>query len=697
MTPKFLVFFSLIQVISLSSYARLIPISDIQGDTDISALKGSRLTTSGIVTANFDKREPYENAGFRGDIKGFFMQDPSGNPFDKKSDGIFVEGSFSVSPGDSVVLDAKVVERYGLTTLSEAGAVTIISSGNPLPDPVSIRLPLSGGVSFEEYESMLIQIENPLFVTENRNLDNYGELLLSAGNYLFQPTQISDPNDPEKNGVSASGFENVEEIESLFEKNASYSIRLDDARNNSYSKLIPWLSDEYTLRTGSRINGLYGVLSYSFNKFRIFPLQEPDIIYSRRPAPPSFTSELTLCSFNVLNYFNGDGQGGGFPTSRGAETYDDFLKQREKITAAILEIDPDIAGLIEIENDEEGPNSAISDLTRALNSKKGVNEYKYIETGKIRPLQGSADQIKVGIIYKKSSVSPVNLYSILNNSYSSSYKDWSNRPTLAQTFMQNDNSEIFTLVLSHLKSKGSDCNSGGDPDREDGQGNCNRTRTNAAATIAEWLKTDPTNSGDPDFILMGDLNSYSQEDPIDTLRSLGFVNPLSDSLHSYVYSGNHGTLDYGLISKSMQNQVPEAAIWNINSSEPDFLSYYGNTSYYEASAFWSSDHDPVILGLNLNSSPSGIPSFGQVENLCHIYPNPFSGSFTITTPAPDSTGFTVEIYSLSGNLVFHRNFLSAKGKLVITLSPGEDWPKGLYILSIKDLNVKKLIIKSNKQ
>ena len=34
-----------------------------------------------------------------------------------------------------------------------------------------------------------------------------------------------------------------------------------------------------------------------------------------------------------------------------------------------------------------------------------------------------------------------------------------------------------------------------------------------AQRLREWLATDPTGSGDPDFLVVGDLNSYAQEEP----------------------------------------------------------------------------------------------------------------------------------------------------------------------------------------
>ena len=45
----------------------------------------------------------------------------------------------------------------------------------------------------------------------------------------------------------------------------------------------------------------------------------------------------------------------------------------------------------------------------------------------------------------------------------------------------------------------------------------NRTRTLAAQALVDWLATDPTGSGDADFLIMGDLNSYAQEDPIEAV------------------------------------------------------------------------------------------------------------------------------------------------------------------------------------
>ncbi|MEK9139252.1 MAG: endonuclease/exonuclease/phosphatase family protein, partial [Bacteroidota bacterium] len=149
-----------------------------------------------------------------------------------------------------------------------------------------------------------------------------------------------------------------------------------------------------------------------------------------------------------------------------------------------------------------------------------------------------------------------------------------------------------------------------------GQGNCNQTRKMAAQALVDWLATDPTGSGDPDFLIMGDLNSYAQEDPIDTIKagsddtagtSDDYTNLISQFQGTYAYSfvfdGQAGYLDHALANSSLSAQVTGATEWHINADEPDILDY--DTSFkpaaqdalYEPNAYRSSDHDSVLIGL----------------------------------------------------------------------------------------------------
>ena len=148
---------------------------------------------------------------------------------------------------------------------------------------------------------------------------------------------------------------------------------------------------------------------------------------------------------------------------------------------------------------------------------------------------------------------------------------------LIQTFEEVATGERFTIAVNHLKSKGSSCNSVGDPDRLDGQANCPGTRTSAAEALVDYLATDPTGSGDPDFLIVGDLNSYKSEDPITALKDGGFVDLIEqyegDDAYSFVFDGQLGYLDHALANASLASQVVGAAEWHINSDEVPLFDY----------------------------------------------------------------------------------------------------------------------------
>lgn len=97
--------------------------------------------------------------------------------------------------------------------------------------------------------------------------------------------------------------------------------------------------------------------------------------------------------------------------------------------------------------------------------------------------------------------------------------------------------------------------------------------------LVDWLATDPTGSGDPDYLIMGDLNSYAMEDPITAIKtgsddtagtSDDYVNLISNFQGTYAYSytfdGQAGYLDHSLANKSLFSQVTGAADWHINST-----------------------------------------------------------------------------------------------------------------------------------
>src|SRR5690606_29886184 len=118
------------------------------------------------------------------------------------------------------------------------------------------------------------------------------------------------------------------------------------------------------------------------------------------------------------------------------------------------------------------------------------------------------------ILYKTEKVEVVGEYAVLDSSVDPRFDTSRNRPSLAQTFKDKITQEIFTVSVNHLKSKGSECGEG-DDDPIYGAGNCNLTRKAAAEALVEWLETDPTDTGSDMYVIIGDLNSYTMEDPID--------------------------------------------------------------------------------------------------------------------------------------------------------------------------------------
>jgi predicted extracellular nuclease len=325
-----------------------------------------------------------------------------------------------------------------------------------------------------------------------------------------------------------------------------------------------------------------------------------------RPGAPAVAGALRVASYNALNLFSGTDSGmpncgpAGDSYCRGADSDTELVRQLQKTATALSMLNADIIGLIELENNA---STSLQILVDALNAAVGVNSYDFVATGTI-----GSDAIKTGFIYKTATVNPVGAFSVLDSAADARYDDSRNRPALAQSFAQTSNGAKLTVVINHFKSKGSDCDDIGDANLSDGQGNCNRTRTTAATVLAEWLATDPTNSADPDILILGDLNAYMREDPVEALRQAGFSNAADATnglqAYSFTFDAMAGALDHALTSASLTPQVAGFTEWHINADEPPLLDYnlengrdpglFDGTTPYRAS-----DHDPLIIGLDL--------------------------------------------------------------------------------------------------
>ena len=374
-------------------------------------------------------------------LRGFFLQeedsDQDNNPL--TSEGIFVYDNNSgtdVKFGDKVRVAGYVGEYSGSTQISSVSNL-IICDEKLQVTPAVVSLPFTTKDEAESFEGMSIVIEQTLTVSENYNLGRYGELVLSNGR-LFNPTNITPPGEAAKN---------------LQAENDLNRIILDDGstRQNPINIRFPQpgLSAFNTVRGGDTTSLIKGVMHQAFDSYRIQPTTEPSFQSSnlRTYEPVLKDAPLRIASFNVLNYFNGDGMGGEFPTARGADNFEEFERQKSKILNALAAMNADIIGLMEIENDGYGENSAISDLVAGLNTATGKS-YRFVQPGSGLP---GSDQIAVGIIYNTDKVNATgNAVTLASGAFADK-----NRQPLVQSFREIESNGQFTVVVNHFKSKGS--------------------------------------------------------------------------------------------------------------------------------------------------------------------------------------------------------------------------------------------------
>jgi hypothetical protein len=596
-------------------------IHDIQGAGATSPLAGSILEIEGVVVGDFQNNAEPDT----GNLNGFYLQEEDTQVDDDPatSEGLFVfaAGAADVQVGDLVRVKGTVTEfaTSGGSSMTELASVTDLADCGTaaLPTPSTVTFPLTAVSDLERFEGMSTLFPQDLVISEYFNYDRFGEVVISlpfeGEDRLSQPTAVVEPGAP---SIALQG-------EIVLRR-----ITLDDGlgtQNPSFTRHPN--GAEFTLgnrfRGGDTLTDTVGVIDQSFGLYRIQPTAGADYDETNpRPASPAGVGgELTVSSFNVLNYFLtlddgvndicGPAQN---QECRGADDAAEFDRQRAKILAALAEIDADVFGLIEMENTTGV--EPLADIVAGLNA-MGEGPYSFVDTGTI-----GTDAIRVGIIYKTTSVTPLGDYAILDSSVDPAFIDTLNRPVLAQSFVDSDGG-VFTVAVNHLKSKGSDCNAVGDPDLGDGQGNCNQTRLAAARAQIDWLAADPTGSGDPDVLIIGDLNSYDMEDPIDAVvegpdDTVGTDDDYADLIrqfqgdlaYSYVFDGLIGYLDHGLANSTLAPQVSGATVWHINADEPDLLDY--DTTFkspeqdalFAEDAYRSSDHDPVILGLDVNAPPA---------------------------------------------------------------------------------------------
>lgn len=606
-------------------------ISEIQGDLAgiendqhwPSPLIDQWVVVEGIVT--LEKIKEYQ---------GFWLQQESQNQvINTASRGIFIyHKKAEIKRGQRVRLLAQIAEYHGLTELTRVKALKVCASNISIPKASSLILPVKSLAELEALEGMRVILQQPLLVSDlfgaGYGLGSNGQFALSSRLHL-QPTELYSAQQIRSNKVH------------LLDKKLDYLL-VDDGQAARFPEYIPFPNNKgfsaiNPLRIGDRLKKISAIVHSYGEHYILIPEAVAgsaesyvDINTRLRPKQPrvSTRANIVIASMNLENYFNGKpvsftNRDVGFPTLRGAKSYAGFLMQTQKLVSALATINADVISLMELENDGYGEHSAIADLTRALNKKMDPSlHYKYIKPKRNRL---GRDEISVGILYRSQEIRPLGAAAVLDSASSIKYKDEHgksralfndgyNRPSLLQLFTSSKQSTFnperpFYVAVNHFKSKGRPCET---VVEDDLQGHCNLQRTNAALALVDFINRE-TEDHIP-VLIMGDLNSYSQEDPLLVLAKAGFENlnavtsidSWDKPFFSYSYQGYLGNLDHVLANSTMLPFVRSIDSWHINSVEDGLLDYHTESNgqnypsldrYAEPNAYRSSDHDPLVIGI----------------------------------------------------------------------------------------------------
>ena len=414
-------------------------------------------------------------------------------------------------------------------------------------------------------------------------------------------------------------------------------------RNRLATLTLTGIANPTAWRLGSRLLNLKAVVR---DKRRLEPVGSLQVLPAERPAVPLLQgASLRVCGANIENYFyHWDG------AYAGASSGQEFAWQTEKLCNALLMLDADLYALCEVDDGQE----VLLTLTSAMNKACSATRYDYVNDGTT-----SNQTIKCAYIYRKDKLLP---YGSLTHPYTAASYTWYNRE-LVQGFQEIASGERFVVSVNHFKAKS-------------GTADTNTDRMYNVQWLASALADVPSLYADSDILVLGDLNSYSAEEPVRYLSAAGYVDELKRFVpddYSYVYRGETGFLDHVLTTPSLSRQVRSVAVWHVNADEPVAHAYtYGDTTPWRYS-----DHDPVLVGLRLGNSPA-VPTDAAQHESAHLAWSVSAGRLALHSDVPAR----VAVYGLDGRCV---GYWHVYGTQTVAL------PAGIYVLAGEGKNYKCII------
>ena len=339
---------------------------------------------------------------------------------------------------------------------------------------------------------------------------------------------------------------------------------------------------------------------------------------------------LLVCGFNLENYYMTLG-------SMGAGNASDRSIQQEKIGKALKRINADIYGLVELQQGD----TAVDVLVKRLNADLPKRNYTRFHDASIGTFQ------KVEFVYDANTVQPI-------GTPAETDVETQNRKKMI-CFREIATGEKFIYSINHFKAMNT-----GDEER----------RVNEAKAVIKLYNQYRQNSSikERDVLFMGDMNCYAFTRPILAFTDNGYIDLHrafhADSSYSYMFGGLASYIDHALANGTMYKQVTGMAGYHINSDEDDYYTYdkSGNTSMFRCS-----DHDPVLVGLKLDSTLMYDPT-PQINSRELIEGD--SHSLVIQNAYKEDSPSFFAIYSVNGWLVSREQITSPLYEAKLPEQPG---------------------------
>ena len=407
---------------------------------------------------------------------------------------------------------------------------------------IKVTFPDSFANGWEPYIGQTVEFTHPLYVC-----GNYYDSLILSTERLYVPEEHAM-------GLAQGDSTTYWKIK---QENRSKMIKLSCKITN------------YQVRTGCTIKKLTAKV---VGPGKLVTGATPKFTNNKpEPMPKMPKGGLLICATNIQNYFF---DLGGYAQRK--TTVKQQTMQTLKISKALTHINADIYAICEIQRGDSAPQM----LVNALNKIAKKEVYAFVSDG-----WDNQDMISCGYIYRKDKVRP---YGEMEHGYANTNSHYHYR-LIALGWEEIASGEKFVLNINHLRSK-----------RGTGAESNDKRMANVDSLMAMLSKIQEQQIfQDEDILLVGDYNSYTYEQPLQTIIQAGYTDVLMQYApkgYSYVYYSEAGYLDRVFASPTMSTQVTKVQPYHLNA---DYFYSRGFKRGLDETIFRYADHDPILIHIKL--------------------------------------------------------------------------------------------------